>query len=94
MAPRRAYAAPVEKLSAPGPSVLKQTPGWPVKRPYVEAMKAAGYKVAPWVEEMLAEGNTSFYKIQDSTRLYYSPQSRAYTSPKGGGREGGCYGTD
>lgn len=54
----------------------------------VEAMKAAGYKVAPWVEEMINQGNTSFYKIQDGIRLSYSPQSRAYTSPKGGGREG------
>lgn len=54
----------------------------------VEAMKAAGYKVAPWVEEMINQGNTSFYKIQDGIRLSYSPQSRAYTSPKGGGLEG------
>lgn len=54
----------------------------------VEAMKAAGYKVAPWVEEMINQGNTSFYKIQDGIRLSYSPQSRAYTSPKGGGWEG------
>lgn len=29
-----------------------------------EAMKAAGYKVAPWVEEMLAAGNKSFFKIE------------------------------
>lgn len=54
----------------------------------VEAMKAAGYKVAPWVEDMLAAGNNSFYKVQDGERLSYSPQSRAYTSPKGGGWEG------
>jgi len=53
-----------------------------------EAMKAAGYKVAPWVDEMLAAGNTNFYKIQNGERLSYSPQSRTYTSPKGGGQEG------
>ena len=42
IAPRSAYAAPVEKFSAPGPSVLRQTPGFPVNRPYVAAMNAAG----------------------------------------------------
>lgn len=54
----------------------------------VEAMKAAGYKVAPWVDEMLAAGNTNFYKVQSGERQTYSPLSRAYTSPKGGGWEG------
>ncbi|HWN89603.1 MAG TPA: 3-hydroxyacyl-CoA dehydrogenase family protein, partial [Chitinophagaceae bacterium] len=29
-----------------------------------EAMKAAGYKVAPWIDEMIAAGNKSFYKIE------------------------------
>ncbi len=58
----------------------------------VEAMKAAGYKVAPWVDAMLAEGNTSFYKVVDGQRLAYSPLSHSYTlsaeaSPTGG-REG------
>ena len=33
IAPRCAYAAPVAKFSAPGPSVLIQTPGLPVNRP-------------------------------------------------------------
>ena len=33
IAPSCAYAAPVEKFSAPGPSVEMQTPGLPVKRP-------------------------------------------------------------
>ncbi|MNL40953.1 hypothetical protein D3C87_1633340 [compost metagenome] len=31
----------MEKLRAPGPSVAMQTPGLPVRRPYVAAMKAA-----------------------------------------------------
>jgi 3-hydroxyacyl-CoA dehydrogenase len=30
----------------------------------VKAMKEAGYSVAPWVDEMLASGNKSFYKIE------------------------------
>ncbi|KAG1386429.1 hypothetical protein G6F59_016865 [Rhizopus arrhizus] len=32
-APSNAYAAPVVKLSAPGPSVARHTPGLPVRRP-------------------------------------------------------------
>src|SRR6516164_1045733 len=41
MAPRCASAAPVARLSAPGPRVDMQTPGFPVSRPCVAAMKAA-----------------------------------------------------
>ena len=33
IAPSNAYAAPVERLSAPGPNVVMQTPGRPVSRP-------------------------------------------------------------
>lgn len=56
-----------------------------------EAMKAAGFKVAPWVEEMLAKGFTSFYKIENGKRLYYSPQSQTYSSRKGEGQEGAAF---
>ena len=38
-----------------------------------KAMKDAGYKVAPWVDEMIAAGNKSFYKIEDGKKLYYDP---------------------
>lgn len=48
-----------------------------------EAMKAAGYTVAPWVEEMLAAGNDRFFKIANSQRLYYSPQEKTYVNPEG-----------
>jgi 3-hydroxyacyl-CoA dehydrogenase len=34
-------------------------------------MNAAGVKVAPWVNEMIAAGNTSFYKMEGGKRLYY-----------------------
>lgn len=44
-----------------------------------EAMKAAGFSVAPWVDEMLAKGNTSFYKIEDGKKLSYSPLKGTYT---------------
>ncbi|MDP4263047.1 MAG: 3-hydroxyacyl-CoA dehydrogenase/enoyl-CoA hydratase family protein [Bacteroidota bacterium] len=50
----------------------------------VKAMKDAGYKVAAWVDEMLANGIKSFYKIENGKRLYYSPLSRSYSfSPAG-----------
>lgn len=43
-----------------------------------EAMKAAGHKVAPWVDEMIAAGNKSFYKIEAGKKLCYDPASKAY----------------
>ncbi len=49
-----------------------------------EAMKAAGYKVAPWVEEMLAAGNGSFYKIEAGKKLCYDPASKTYKPLPGG----------
>jgi 3-hydroxyacyl-CoA dehydrogenase len=50
----------------------------------VEAMKAAGYKVAPWVDEMLASGAQSFYKVENGKRLYYDVASKSYKSIPGG----------
>lgn len=44
----------------------------------VQAMKDAGYKVASWVDEMLAAGNTSFYKTENNKRLYYDVTSKIY----------------
>ncbi len=49
-----------------------------------EAMKAAGYKVAPWVDEMLAAGNTSFYKIENGKKLCYDVASKSYKPIPGG----------
>jgi 3-hydroxyacyl-CoA dehydrogenase len=53
----------------------------------VKKMKDAGYSVAPWVDEMLAAGIKTFYKVEDGKRLVYSPSSRSYISPSGGGKE-------
>ncbi|MBL7702918.1 MAG: 3-hydroxyacyl-CoA dehydrogenase/enoyl-CoA hydratase family protein [Ferruginibacter sp.] len=50
----------------------------------VEAMKAAGYKVAAWVDEMIASGATSFYKVENGKRLYYDVASKAYKAMPGG----------
>jgi len=44
----------------------------------VEAMKTAGKTVAPWVEEMLAAGNNSFYKVENGKRYYYDISTKAY----------------
>ncbi len=49
-----------------------------------EAMKAAGYKVAAWVDEMLAAGNTSFYKIENGKRQCYDVASKTYKTIPGG----------
>jgi len=50
----------------------------------VEAMKAAGYSVAAWVEEMLSGGFTSFYTVKDGKRLYYDVNSKSYQPLPGG----------
>lgn len=49
-----------------------------------EAMKAAGYKVAAWIDEMIAAGNTAFYKIENGKRLCYDVASKTYKSIPGG----------
>lgn len=48
-----------------------------------EAMKAAGYTVAPWVDEMIAAGNKTFYKIENGKRLSYDPASKNYKAIPG-----------
>lgn len=57
----------------------------------VKAMKEAGYAVAPWVDEMLAKGIKSFYKVDNGIRLSYSPLSGSYTSPTGQSKEGAAF---
>ncbi|HYC28512.1 MAG TPA: 3-hydroxyacyl-CoA dehydrogenase family protein, partial [Chitinophagaceae bacterium] len=49
----------------------------------VQAMKAAGYAVAPWVEEMIAAGNKSFYKVEAGKTLVYDPLSKSYKAIPG-----------
>lgn len=50
----------------------------------VKKMKEAGYKVAPWVEEMLASGAKTFYKIVDGKRLCYDVAAKTYKPLPGG----------
>lgn len=49
-----------------------------------EAMKAAGYTIAPWVDEMLAAGNSAFYKTEKGKKLYYDIPSKTYKPIPGG----------
>ncbi|HEU4860271.1 MAG TPA: 3-hydroxyacyl-CoA dehydrogenase family protein, partial [Chitinophagaceae bacterium] len=49
-----------------------------------KAMKESGYKVAGWIDEMLAAGNKSFYKIERGKKLYYDQNSKTYKPLPGG----------
>lgn len=51
----------------------------------LEQMEQAGTQAAPWVKEMLAGGNTSFYKTENGRRKYYDIQSKAYKEIPGSG---------
>ena len=46
-------------------------------------MKDAGYNVAKWVDEMIASGAKTFYKIENGKRLYYDVSSKTYKSIPG-----------
>lgn len=48
-----------------------------------EAMKAAGYSVAPWIDEMISKGITSFFKIENGKSLYYDIASQSYKAKPG-----------
>jgi 3-hydroxyacyl-CoA dehydrogenase len=44
----------------------------------IDLAKAAGRTVAPWVEEMLAAGNTTFYKVENGVRKFYDKEIKTY----------------
>ncbi|WP_315820886.1 enoyl-CoA hydratase/isomerase family protein [Paraflavitalea speifideaquila] len=50
----------------------------------VKKMKDAGYTVAPWVEEMLAAGIKTFFKVENGQKQYYDLASKSYKSLPGG----------
>jgi 3-hydroxyacyl-CoA dehydrogenase len=50
----------------------------------VDAMKAAGYKVASWVDEMIAGGATTFYKVENNKRVCYDVATKTYKAIPGG----------
>jgi len=49
----------------------------------VEKMKAAGFAPAAWVDEMLASGATSFYKVEAGTSKYYDIPSKTFKAVPG-----------
>ncbi|MBS1582966.1 MAG: 3-hydroxyacyl-CoA dehydrogenase, partial [Bacteroidetes bacterium] len=44
----------------------------------LDTMDAAGVSAAPWVKDLLAAGNSSFYKTEGGKRLYYDIASKGY----------------
>ena len=50
----------------------------------VKAMKEAGYKVAAWIDDMLAAGNKTFYKVEAGKKYSYDPASKSYKPLPGG----------
>ena len=50
----------------------------------VEAMKSAGFAPATWVEEMIAAGWKSFYKVENGKRVYYDIGTKTYKMVPGG----------
>ena len=44
----------------------------------VTLMKEHGHQPAPWVEDMLNAGHTSFYKLENSVQYFYDINSKAY----------------
>ncbi|MGB3074340.1 MAG: 3-hydroxyacyl-CoA dehydrogenase family protein, partial [Chitinophagales bacterium] len=49
----------------------------------VKAMEANGNKPAPWIYEMIAKGNTSFYKVENGSKKYYELKSGTYKTIPG-----------
>ena len=50
----------------------------------VKKMTEAGYTVAPWINEMLASGAKTFYKVENGKRLYYDVATKSYKTMPGG----------
>jgi 3-hydroxyacyl-CoA dehydrogenase len=49
-----------------------------------EAMKKEGYSVTPWIDDMIASGAKTFYKVENGKRLYYDAGSKKYKALPGG----------
>jgi 3-hydroxyacyl-CoA dehydrogenase len=50
----------------------------------VEAMKTNGFAVPKWIDDMIANGHTAFYKIENGTKYYYDVATQAYKPMPGG----------
>ncbi len=49
----------------------------------IELAEADGLTIGAWVKEMLAAGNTAFYKIENGVKKYYDQQSKSYKAIPG-----------
>jgi len=49
----------------------------------LEGMKKYGHEAAGWVHEMLAAGNTTFYKVDEGVKKYYDIPSKSYKTVPG-----------
>ena len=49
----------------------------------IKKMKDAGYAVAGWVDEMIASGAKTFFKVENGKRLYFDVSSKTYKSIPG-----------
>lgn len=49
-----------------------------------EAMKAAGFAVPAWIDEMIAAGNKTFYKVENGKKLCYDVATKTYKALPGG----------
>ncbi|MHC5309244.1 3-hydroxyacyl-CoA dehydrogenase/enoyl-CoA hydratase family protein [Myroides sp. LJL116] len=45
--------------------------------------KKHGYTIAPWIEEMIANGNQSFYKVENGKALFYDQITKEYKAIPG-----------
>jgi len=50
----------------------------------VDLAENQGEKIGAWVKDMLAEGHTSFYKVENGVRKFYDPRSKSYQPMPGG----------
>ena len=50
----------------------------------VAAAEADGLKIADWVKEMIANGHTAFYKVENGVKKFYDPTTKSYQPMPGG----------
>ena len=50
----------------------------------IKAAESDGQTIAPWIKEMVAAGNTSFYKVEGGIKKYYDPATKSYKGMPGG----------
>jgi len=48
-----------------------------------EAVKASGLPLAPWIDEFIAAGHKTFYKVEDGIKKYYDPASKSFKAIPG-----------